>query len=133
MTNERIVIRAKKLSGDDLYFQEQDKKKIEELRAKYTENADDAYRDAHRNHCFRCGTPSLVEVDYKGIKIDLCVNDQCGGVHLDPGEMEKILEEERGLIYYRVKLSLSSVFRKRLSTTGEGENGKAKGRHTHGK
>lgn len=110
MTNERVVIKAKELSKEDLYFREQDKKKIEELRAKSTKNADEAYRDAHRNHCFRCGTPSLVEVEYKGIKIDLCVNDGCGGTHLDPGEMEKILEEEKGL-FFKVKYSLSYVFR----------------------
>ncbi|MFH1243062.1 MAG: zf-TFIIB domain-containing protein [Pseudomonadota bacterium] len=110
MTNERIVIRAKGLSDEELYFLEQDKKKIQELRGKYTRNAEDAYRDAHRNHCFRCGTPSLVEVDHRGIKIDLCVNDGCGAVHLDPGEMEKILEGGRGL-FYKIKHSISSVLK----------------------
>ena len=110
MTGERIVVRAKELSDEDLYFQEQDRKKIEELRAKATKDADEAYLNNHRYHCFRCGTPTLVEVAYRGIKIDLCVKEGCGAVHLDPGEMEKILEGEKAL-FYKVKLALSTVFR----------------------
>ena len=110
MTNERLVIRAKMLPDEDLYFQEQDKKKVEELRAKAEKDADEAYLSAHRNHCFRCGTPSLVEVDYNEIKIDMCVKEGCGAVHLDPGELEKILEGERGL-FAKVKQSLSAAFR----------------------
>ena len=110
MTDERIVLRAKEISDEDLHFQEQDKKKIEELRAKTEKNEDEAYQNSHRNHCFRCGTPSLVEVDFRGIKIDMCVKEGCGAVHLDPGEMEKIIEEERGF-FGKVKHSVSSVFK----------------------
>ena len=110
MTIQRTVIKAKDLSAEDLYFQQQDKKRIEELKAKSNRDANDAYRDAHRNHCFRCGTPSLVEVDYSSIHIDLCVNDDCGAVHLDPGEMEKILEGGKGL-FFKVKASISSAFK----------------------
>lgn len=110
MTNERVVIRAKELSKEDLYFLEQDKKKLQHLRAKTSKESDETYRQAHCNHCFRCGTPSLVEVEHRGIKIDLCVNDQCGAVHLDPGEMEKILDGGKGL-FFRVKLALGSAFK----------------------
>ena len=110
MTIKRTVVKAEELSAEDLYFQEQDKKKIEKLKAKSNRDANDAYRDAHRNHCFRCGTPSLVEVNYGGIHIDLCVNDDCGAVHLDPGEMEKILEGEKGL-FSKIKTSISSAFK----------------------
>ncbi|MBC8460800.1 MAG: zf-TFIIB domain-containing protein [Deltaproteobacteria bacterium] len=114
MTNERIIVRAKALSNEDLHFQEQDKKKIEEIRAKAAKEANEDYLNAHRNHCFRCGTPSLVEVDYRSVMIDLCVNDGCSAVHLDPGEMEKILEGERGLFYratleYAVWVGIGSV------------------------
>ena len=52
----------------------------------------------------------MIEIDHGRIKIDMCVNADCGAVHLDPGEMEKILEGERGL-FYKVKHSLFSVFR----------------------
>ena len=110
MTSERIVISAKKLSNEDLYFQEKDKKKIEKLRARAAKDADEAYLDDHRYHCFRCGTPSLVEVDHGGVKIDLCVKEGCGAVHLDPGEMEKILEGKKSL-FYKVKSALSTTSR----------------------
>jgi Zn-finger nucleic acid-binding protein len=46
----------------------------------------------------------------KNIKIDICVNEECGAVHLDPGEMEKILEGEKG-IFNTVKSSIFSVFK----------------------
>ena len=39
MTSERVVIRAKELSDEDLDFQEQDKKKIEEPRAELWSSA----------------------------------------------------------------------------------------------
>jgi hypothetical protein len=110
MANERVIVRAKEVSDEDLYFQDQDKKKMEELRSKAAKDSDKAYRDAHRNHCFRCGTPSLAEVEHKRVKIDLCVNEGCGAVHLDPGEMEKILEGGRGL-FDRVKRSFVSALK----------------------
>jgi len=107
MKDNRIVINA---SEEELHFREQEKKKIEELRATAAKEANEGYSDAHKNHCFRCGTHSLVEVDHKGIKIDICVNDGCGAVHLDPGEMEKILKGERG-VFGKVKNSVFSVFK----------------------
>jgi len=110
MSNERIVVRTKGVSDEELYFQEQDRKRIEELRVNAAEEADEAYRQSHRNHCFRCGTPSLIEVDLKDIKIDLCINDACGAVHLDPGEMENVIEGEKGL-FRKVKSALPGVFK----------------------
>ncbi len=98
MSEERVIIRAKELSKEDVYFQEQDRKRLEELKARSANASNQKYRDEHRNHCFRCGTPSLAEVDYRGIKIDLCINEQCGAVHLDPGEMEKILAGDKGAV-----------------------------------
>jgi hypothetical protein len=106
MTNDRIVIKA---SEEDLHFQEQERKKIEKLRAAAAKEANEAYSSAHKNHCFRCGTHSLAEVDHKNVKIDICVNEGCGAVHLDPGEMEKIIEGEKG-IFDKVKKSVFSVF-----------------------
>jgi hypothetical protein len=107
MKNDRIVIKA---SEEDIHFREQEKKKIEKLRAAAAKEANEAYSNAHKNHCFRCGTHSLVEVDHKNVKIDICVNEGCGAVHLDPGEMEKILEGERG-VFGKVKNSVFSVFK----------------------
>ena len=107
MKNDRIVIKA---SEEDIHFREMEKKKIEKLRAAAAKEANEAYRSAHKNHCFRCGTHSLIEVDHKNVKIDICVNEGCGAVHLDPGEMEKILEGERG-VFGKVKNSVFSVLK----------------------
>jgi len=49
--------------------------------------------DEHKGHCFRCGTPSLVEIHKGNVVVDICVNEGCGAVHLDPGELETFLEQ----------------------------------------
>ena len=110
MKNAREVIKGSKFDEEFIYFQEQDKKKLEALKAKAAKNMSAAYQEAHRNHCFRCGTPSLIEMNYAGIRIDMCINESCGAVHLDPGEMEKILEGERGL-YSKIKRSLVAAMK----------------------
>lgn len=107
MKDGRFVIKA---SEEEIHFQEQEKKKIEKLRAAAAKEADEAYTSSHKNHCFRCGTHSLIEIDYQNVKIDMCVNEGCGAVHLDPGEMEKILEGEKGA-FGKVKKSIFSVFK----------------------
>ncbi|MDY6792545.1 MAG: zf-TFIIB domain-containing protein [Thermodesulfobacteriota bacterium] len=107
MKNERVIIQV---SDEDLHFREEERKKIEKLRAIAAKEADEAYSKDHKNHCFRCGTPSLVEVEHNKVKIDICVNEGCGAVHLDPGEMEKILEAEKG-VFGKVKNSVFSVFK----------------------
>ena len=107
MENARNIINA---CGEDCHFQGQDRLLVEKLRAAAAKEANEAYSSAHKNHCFRCGTQSLVEVDHKDVKIDICVNEGCGAVHLDPGEMEKILEDERG-VFGKVKNSVFSVFK----------------------
>ena len=107
MEKTRIVIKA---SDEDIHFQEQDRLLIEKRRAAAAKEANEAYSSAHKNHCFRCGTHSLIEVDHKNVKIDMCVNEGCGAVHLDPGEMEKILEGEMG-VFGKVKYTVFSVFK----------------------
>jgi len=107
MINDRVIIKA---SDEDIHFREEERKQIEKLRAIAAKEADEAYSNDHKNHCFRCGTHSLVEVEYKNVKIDICVNEDCGAVHLDPGEMEKILEGEKG-VFTKVKTSIFMVFK----------------------
>ena len=107
MKNDRVIIKA---SDEDLHFREEERKQIEKLRAMAAKEADEAYSETHKNHCFRCGTHSLVEVEHKNVKIDMCVNEGCGAVHLDPGEMEKILEGEKG-VFTKVKTSIFMVFK----------------------
>lgn len=67
------------------------------LREKVAQEMNKKYQDEHKNHCFRCGTPSLAEIDYGAVKIDVCINDKCGAVHLDAGELEAIMKDKAGL------------------------------------
>jgi len=107
MVNERIIVKP---SEEELYFKEKDRLLIEKLRRDALKEAEESYSSAHKNHCFRCGTHSLVEIDYQNVNIDICVNEGCGAVHLDPGEIEKILEGEKG-VFKSVKNSVFSIFK----------------------
>ena len=64
------------------------RKKLEEARLKkLTVEDKQRIREAHYMKCPKCGM-DLLEIDYHGIKIDKCCD--CGGVWLDPGELEAI-------------------------------------------
>jgi len=45
--------------------------------------------------CPKCGM-QLVEIDYKGIKIDKCT--ECSGVWLDEGELEAVVKLDKSVI-----------------------------------
>ena len=98
------------MGPEDAFFREQDQKLIMELREKAAEEADAKYCKEHANHCFRCGTHSLVEVHRGNVTIDICENDDCGAVHLDPGELEQILNDEKSI--FVIKKSVLSIFKK---------------------
>jgi len=63
-------------------------KKIEEERAREIEAEEKkSLKDLHYMRCPKCGM-QLVEIDYRGVKIDRCT--ACEGVWLDAGELEEI-------------------------------------------
>jgi len=95
--------------SEEAYFMEQEQKQIKELRETALKKASGTYRDEHNYHCFRCGTKSLVQVDRGDIKIDICVNENCGAVHLDPGELEEILKNEKVIL--GIRKSVLSIFK----------------------
>ena len=86
-----------KQGSEDAYFAERDKKLVQECREKAAQEANSQYSEKHKYHCFRCGTPSLVEVDEGIVKIDICVNENCGAIHLDPGELKEIIKNQESL------------------------------------
>ena len=79
------------------YFRQQEEEMIKKLREKATEESGRQYCEEHKGHCFRCGTKSLVEVEKGKVKIDICVNKGCGAVHLDPGELDAIVEDKKAI------------------------------------
>jgi hypothetical protein len=61
-------------------------------------------KEVHFMRCPKCGM-GLIEIDYKGIKIDKC--SECAGVWLDAGEMEAVAGMEKSGLD-----KLFSVFKK---------------------
>jgi len=111
MVEDRISIKIQPQKGsEEAYFIEQDQKIIKELRERTSREATEKYCQEHKNHCFRCGTKSLVEVDRGDVKVDICVNEDCGAIHLDPGELEQILKDRRTISV--IRKSVLSVFMK---------------------
>jgi Zn-finger nucleic acid-binding protein len=51
----------------------------------------------------------LVEIDEGSVKIDICVNKNCGAIHLDPGELSKIIKDHGALS--AVRKSFLAVFK----------------------
>ena len=111
MAKDRVTICIhSEVDREDFFFQEEDQKLIRMLREKAAKEANDRYREEHMNHCFRCGTKSLIEIDRGDVKIDICANENCGAVHLDPGELETILKDNKSIS--SIRKSFLSVFKK---------------------
>jgi len=106
MENKKVKL---SVDSEDAYFIEQEQKLIKKLREQSAEDSDKKYREEHQGHCFRCGTPSLVEVERGAVKIDICVNENCGAVHLDPGELDEIVKDQKAI--KNVRTALFRVFK----------------------
>jgi hypothetical protein len=106
---EKVLLKIKAETGaEDVYFQEQDQQLIKKLRDQCVKETTEKYSEDHKNHCFRCGTRSLVEVERGNVKIDICVNEGCGAVHLDPGELEEILKDQKSI--QTIRKSIFNIF-----------------------
>lgn len=69
------------------------KKKIEEEKHKKLSNEEKRkLQDLHYMRCPKCGM-ELIEIDYKGIKVDRC--SECEGIWLDAGELESVSKLEK--------------------------------------
>ena len=90
MAEEKACVKIFETDQEELFFKEQDRQLIQALREKMAKQSNEQEREEHKNHCFRCGTLSLTQVRHGNILIDVCVNEGCGAVHLDPGELESI-------------------------------------------
>jgi Transcription factor zinc-finger len=110
MAEKGISVKIQPKKGSEAaFFAERDQKILRALREKATNESTGKYCEAHRYHCFRCGTKSLAEIDEGNVKIDICVNEDCGAVHLDPGELKKIIKDQGALS--AAKNAFLSVFK----------------------
>jgi hypothetical protein len=111
MAAKHVSVKIQPKKGSEAaFFAEQDQKKLRKLRKKATDKATKKYREKHEYHCFRCGTQSLAEIDEGKVKIDICVNENCGALHLDPGELKEIIKDQGALS--AAKNAFLSVFKK---------------------
>jgi hypothetical protein len=109
MADEKVSVIIKTGDHEDLFFKEQEQKQIKMLRDKISHESDKKYKEEHKNHCFRCGTQSLAEINYGSVKVDVCINDKCGAMHLDPGELEEIMKDQGGLD--KIRKAVFSIFK----------------------
>jgi hypothetical protein len=81
---------------EDEYFKLQELKKIKKLREdaarELQQKEKDRLKELHWMRCPKCGL-ELDEVDFKGVTVDACYS--CGGMFLDQGEMDKIVNAEQ--------------------------------------
>jgi len=69
------------------------RKKVEEERQnKIAVEEKKRLKELHFMRCPKCGM-QLIEIDYKGIKVDKC--SECEGIWLDAGEMETVSRLEK--------------------------------------
>ncbi|HCC68955.1 MAG TPA: hypothetical protein DEP99_03610 [Nitrospiraceae bacterium] len=100
---------AKKPGGkEEEYFarlEYETRKKLEEGKhKKLAEEEKKRLKELHYMRCPKCGM-DLIEIDYKGIKIDKC--SECEGIWLDAGELEAVAKLEKSGLD-----KLFSVFKK---------------------
>jgi ribosomal protein L37AE/L43A len=90
-------------SKEDEYFHQKDM----ELLARLREQSDRTKKKLEEEHqhgeywrrCPKCGS-NLVEESYQGIVlIDRCGNSSCGGIYLDRGELEILLNAKSGFFH----------------------------------
>ena len=98
-----------KVSNEESYFAQQAQEQLKALREKAGTESTQKYMDEHKYHCFRCGTESLVEIQKGSVSIDLCVNEGCGALHLDAGELDALLEDQ-GFVK-KARKSIFDVFK----------------------
>ncbi|MDD4872885.1 MAG: zf-TFIIB domain-containing protein [Kiritimatiellae bacterium] len=71
------------------------KRKLEEEKQKLLAKEEKKHlKELHRMCCPKCGM-RLIEIDYKGIKVDEC--SECKGVWLDAGELDVISHMEKSV------------------------------------
>ncbi|NMC62433.1 MAG: hypothetical protein GYA55_04625 [SAR324 cluster bacterium] len=78
------------------YFIKKEMERLKKLREKHLSNTKAAERkkmkEAHYLHCAKCGQ-KMESTKFESIEIEVCPD--CGGIYLDAGELDKILDEKR--------------------------------------
>jgi len=83
----------RKKAQEEEYFVKKEREQLAKLKAKQVTEAKDAAKAASYMKCPKCGEP-LKERKFQKIEIDQCSG--CGGIWLDPGELEHVAANESG-------------------------------------
>ncbi|HEX9870684.1 MAG TPA: zf-TFIIB domain-containing protein [Candidatus Tectomicrobia bacterium] len=75
---------------EDIYFAQKDRELIAQLREKGQQELEQGILELCSMRCPTCGR-KLEETVYQHVRIDRCTG--CGGVWLDPGELETLAPE----------------------------------------
>jgi hypothetical protein len=94
---ERMAKKPSEKEGEYFARLEFERKKSleKEIQEKLTEEEKTKAKELHYMKCPKCGMP-LIEVDFKGIKVDKC--SACQGVWLDAGELEAVSKLEKSFL-----------------------------------
>lgn len=81
------------------YFLQQELQRLRELRDQYRKQLQEEERrklkELHWLHCPKCG--QKMEVSHlEGVEVEVC--PACGGIYLDAGELDKVLDSKRGRV-----------------------------------
>jgi len=76
---------------EDIYFAQKDRELLARLREQEQEELEHMFLELCLLRCPKCGR-KLAETSYRKVRIDRCTG--CGGVWLDPGELEILAPEE---------------------------------------
>lgn len=92
------------------YFVRQEVERLKALREEHRKRIAEQQRkelkDLHWMHCPKCGH-EMTTTGLEGVEIDVCAD--CGGIFLDAGELDKIVEEKR-----RSRFANTLAFARRL-------------------
>lgn len=83
----------RKKAQEDEYFVKKERELVAKLKAKQALEAREPAKQASHTKCPKCGEP-LETRTFQKIEIDECTG--CGGIWLDPGEMEQVAQKESG-------------------------------------
>jgi Pyruvate/2-oxoacid:ferredoxin oxidoreductase delta subunit len=76
---------------ENIYFAQKDRELIAKLREQEQAELERSILELCWMRCPKCGR-KLEEINYQSVRIDRCTG--CGGVWLDPGELEVLAPEE---------------------------------------
>lgn len=95
------------------YFLKKELERLKQLREEHRHKREQEERekrkDLHWMHCAKCGE-TMTTTTLGGVEVEVCPD--CGGLYLDAGELDKVLEERHRRGFDAALEKLRGIFRK---------------------